>query len=124
MPSVFAQGSLPNASGPEVSGVSVIVCASVLTALRFAGLLNPLDAPHHLRADAISPFREGITLKRPSSSGTLVNVGLRKDVRVPQTIAPNVRVTVAIEDPELLNSKKGTRSCAWVSDVLTSESGL
>jgi predicted SPOUT superfamily RNA methylase MTH1 len=28
--------------------------------LQFAGLLNPLDSPHHLRADEEGEFREGI----------------------------------------------------------------
>lgn len=34
--------------------------------LRLAGLLPPLDCPHHLRRDDISPFREGATV--PSST--------------------------------------------------------
>jgi predicted SPOUT superfamily RNA methylase MTH1 len=33
--------------------------------LQFAGLLPPLDAPHHLRQLDMSPFREGITLEKP-----------------------------------------------------------
>ena len=48
--------------------------------LQYAGLLNPLDAPHHLRANEVSRFREGLTLNRPvkCGSGSFVNVGLKK----------------------------------------------
>ena len=44
------------------------------------GLLNPLDAPHHLRQDEMSEFREGIVLDRPvkSGCGSFVNAGLKK----------------------------------------------
>ena len=44
------------------------------------GLLNPLDAPHHLRQDEVSEYREGIVLDRPvkSGCGSFVNAGLKK----------------------------------------------
>jgi len=32
--------------------------------LKFVGLLNPLDAPHHLRKDEVSLYREGVVLKK------------------------------------------------------------
>ena len=35
--------------------------------LKYAGLLNPLDSPHHLRATEFSQYREGIVLDRPAS---------------------------------------------------------
>ncbi|MQL72414.1 hypothetical protein Taro_004754 [Colocasia esculenta] len=66
--------------------------------LRFVGLLPPLDAPHHVRKHEWSPFREGVTLEeRPlHSSGTLVNVGLSKNVMVEQILEPGVRVTISM----------------------------
>ncbi|CAA7400040.1 unnamed protein product [Spirodela intermedia] len=66
--------------------------------LRFVGLLPPLDAPHHVRKHEWSAFREGITLEeRPLDfSGTLVNVGLSKNVMVEEILEPGVRVTVAM----------------------------
>ena len=56
--------------------------------LQFAGLLAPIDAPHHVRAEDRSPYREGVVLekKHPKSSnngrigfggGSLVNCGIR-----------------------------------------------
>lgn len=45
-----------------------------------AGLLNPLDSPHHMRMDDESEYREGIVLDRPTKQGqgSLVNCGMRK----------------------------------------------
>ena len=37
--------------------------------LQFAGLLNPLDAPHHLRQQDVSLFREGVVTNKPIKSG-------------------------------------------------------
>jgi hypothetical protein len=37
--------------------------------LKFAGLLNPLDTPHHPRARDQPPFREGVVVQRPCSDG-------------------------------------------------------
>ena len=49
-------------------------------ALRFAGLMNPLDAGHHLRANEWNEYREGCVVKRPvkENKGSWVNVGLFK----------------------------------------------
>ncbi|XVE81560.1 hypothetical protein DITRI_Ditri15bG0074600 [Diplodiscus trichospermus] len=62
------------------------------------GLLPPLDAPHHLRKHEWSPYREGITLKERATSyvGTMVDVGLDKNILVDQVLEPGVRVTVAM----------------------------
>uniref|UniRef100_A0A8C7E605 SPOUT domain containing methyltransferase 1 n=1 Tax=Naja naja TaxID=35670 RepID=A0A8C7E605_NAJNA len=48
--------------------------------LQFAGLLNPLDSPHHVRMDEESEYREGVVLARPSKPGrgSFVNCGMRK----------------------------------------------
>ncbi|XP_030876951.1 putative methyltransferase C9orf114 homolog isoform X2 [Leptonychotes weddellii] len=48
--------------------------------LQFAGLLNPLDSPHHMRQDEESEFREGIVVDRPTrpGHGSFVNCGMKK----------------------------------------------
>ncbi|WOK96815.1 methyltransferase isoform X1 [Canna indica] len=68
--------------------------------LKFVGLLPPLDAPHHLRKHEWCPFREGVTLDAnpTSSEGTLVDVGLNKNVLVEEVLEPGKRVTVAMGD--------------------------
>ncbi|KAB2095269.1 hypothetical protein ES319_A01G024700v1 [Gossypium barbadense] len=62
------------------------------------GMLPPLDAPHHLRKHEWAPYREGVTLeeKPTSSMGTVVDVGLDKNVVVDQALEPGKRVTVAM----------------------------
>jgi hypothetical protein len=46
--------------------------------LQFAGLLPPMDAPHHVRADDQVPFREGVVLETIGPNGnSLVNCGIR-----------------------------------------------
>ncbi|GAB5031411.1 nucleic acid-ob-fold-like protein [Nannochloropsis oceanica] len=64
--------------------------------LRFAGLLNPLDAPHHPRAHEQMVYREGVTVDTPASisGGSLVNVGLRNYIHLDRRLKPGVRVTV------------------------------
>lgn len=37
--------------------------------LKYCGLLNPLDAPHHLRQSNEFMFREGVVTERPHKSG-------------------------------------------------------
>ncbi|GER25098.1 hypothetical protein STAS_00667 [Striga asiatica] len=71
--------------------------------LRFVGLLPPLDAPHHLRKHEWASYREGsiltlhcITLEKvdQGSVGTLVDVGLSKNVIIDQVLERGRRVTV------------------------------
>ncbi|CAF4814918.1 unnamed protein product [Pieris macdunnoughi] len=64
--------------------------------LEFAGLLNPLDAPHHLRMSNDFKFREGITMNKKvkPGKGSQVNVGLLKDVSTDKLLNPGIRVTV------------------------------
>lgn len=48
--------------------------------LQFAGLLAPIDAPHHVRAEDRSPYREAVVLESKNSksmNGSLVNCGIR-----------------------------------------------
>ena len=48
--------------------------------LKFAGLLNPLDCPHHMRAYEQYPFREGVIVKRPTKKGkgSFADCGINK----------------------------------------------
>jgi|EP00945_MAST-04E_sp_MAST-4E-sp1_P006746 methyltransferase len=64
--------------------------------LQFAGLLNPLDAPHHMRADEIRPYREGVVVDALPNDrvGSLVHVGTRQYVQIPKRLKPGTRVTV------------------------------
>lgn len=73
--------------------------------LRFAGRLPPLDAPHHARAHEWPLYREGCVVnvgesgeegKGKQTEGSLVNVGLQKEVRVRQKLDVGNRVTVAM----------------------------
>ncbi|XP_065060219.1 putative methyltransferase C9orf114 [Rhopilema esculentum] len=70
--------------------------------LNYAGLLNPLDSPHHMRVDDELPYREGVVLDRPvkNGEGSFVNIGLRKEVKVDKHLQPGIRVTVKIESSE------------------------
>ena len=46
--------------------------------LQFAGLLAPIDAPHHVRAEDRSKYREGVVMKKKSPNGNFfVNCGIR-----------------------------------------------
>ncbi|KAM9324322.1 uncharacterized protein PAF06_000347 [Gastrophryne carolinensis] len=72
--------------------------------LQFAGLLNPLDSPHHMRIDEESDYREGVVLDRPSKpgKGSFVNCGMRKEVQIDKQLQAGLRVTVQLleDNPE------------------------
>ncbi|GFG37518.1 hypothetical protein Cfor_09579 [Coptotermes formosanus] len=74
--------------------------------LQYAGLLNPLDAPHHLRQNDEFAFREGITTNLPTKAGrgSVVNCGLLKDIIVDKILTPGIRVTV-----KLLPRREGSK---------------
>lgn len=68
--------------------------------LQFAGLLHPLDAPHHVRAGERSKYREGVVLDKVSASSgmSLVNVGIMKTpVEINMTLTPGIRCTVELD---------------------------
>jgi predicted SPOUT superfamily RNA methylase MTH1 len=44
--------------------------------LRYAGMLPPLDAPHHLRASEWGPYREGVVRRSDTQNGSCIDVGL------------------------------------------------
>ncbi len=50
--------------------------------LRLAGLLPPVDAPHHMRVMEWKPYREGVVLRADPRTGSYVDVGLYDTVRV------------------------------------------
>ena len=67
--------------------------------LQFTGLLSPIDAPHHVRADDRSKYREGVVLDRKGpSGGSLVNCGIRnRPVEIDRVLAPGIRCTVKLD---------------------------
>ncbi|KAF7655239.1 hypothetical protein LDENG_00058940 [Lucifuga dentata] len=75
--------------------------------LQYAGLLNPLDSPHHMRIDEESDYREGVVLDRPTKEGkgSLVNCGMRKDVRIDKQLQSGLRVTVKLNKTQSQESK-------------------
>ncbi|XP_047425501.1 putative methyltransferase C9orf114 homolog isoform X2 [Mugil cephalus] len=75
--------------------------------LQYAGLLNPLDSPHHMRMDEESEYREGIVLDRPTKQekGSLVNCGMRKEVRIDKQLQSGLRVTVHLSSTQKPDSK-------------------
>ncbi|XP_075870031.1 putative methyltransferase C9orf114 homolog [Nelusetta ayraudi] len=75
--------------------------------LQYAGLLNPLDSPHHMRIDDESEYREGIVLDRPSKQGkgSLVNCGMRKEVRIDKQLQSGLRVTVQLNETQKQENK-------------------
>ena len=85
--------------------------------LKLAGLLNPLDAPHHMRQHEECRFREGVTLDkapgtRPGGTGvgSFVDVGLKHPVLIDHVLRPGVRVTVRIDTYDRKSRKCEPRS--------------
>jgi len=67
--------------------------------LQYAGVLNPTDMPHHLRAGEDSIYREGVVSDRPAKEGhCFVNIGLKGDCMIKRSIKPGMRVTVRLSD--------------------------
>ncbi|KAH8345460.1 hypothetical protein KR084_001726, partial [Drosophila pseudotakahashii] len=74
--------------------------------LKYSGLLNPLDTPHHLRQQSKFRYREGVICDKKAKEGhSYANVGLLNDVLVDKAIEPGVRVTVKME-PQSEGSRK------------------
>mmetsp|Transcript_13428 Transcript_13428/g.31614 ORF Transcript_13428/g.31614 Transcript_13428/m.31614 type:complete len:500 (+) Transcript_13428:163-1662(+) len=67
--------------------------------LQVAGLLAPVDAPHHVRAEDRSKYREGVVMKKYSPSGnSFVNCGIRnRPVEIDRKLTPGIRCTVRID---------------------------
>ena len=117
--------------------------------LKYAGVISPLDIPHHLRKDEVLPyryafkkahlqgyehnngskdllvcfcheFREGVVSNRPhkEGKGSYIYIGLEKDVRVDKVLPENTRVTVKLDNPDIVLAKKGKLRGTLVSPNL------
>ncbi|CAG7719894.1 unnamed protein product [Allacma fusca] len=88
--------------------------------LQFAGVISPLDVPHHLRKHEILPYREGVVSNRPlrDGKGSYIFIGLEKDARVDKILPENTRVTVKLDKPELMLTVKGKLTGRLVSPSL------
>lgn len=77
--------------------------------LKYAGIIHPLEAQHHLRTGQIDcPYREGITTthgqvesKGEQKDVTEVNIGLSQPVVVDGAIDLDTRVTVKVDPHDL-----------------------
>ncbi|CRH03827.1 RNA methyltransferase, putative [Plasmodium relictum] len=79
--------------------------------LKNSGIMNPVDAPHHLRSDEWLPFREGVVIKK-ESKGIIVDVGLFSNVFIKDEnyIDTGTRVTVLLNsDSFQLFQKKNSK---------------
>ncbi|KAG0323990.1 hypothetical protein BGZ99_002298 [Dissophora globulifera] len=68
--------------------------------LKFAGLLNPLDPPHHVHLDDRSLYREGVVVRARDQNYSIVNCGMRKEVLIDRLVPTGSRVTVRIHGAE------------------------
>eukprot|EP00970_Alexandrium_tamarense_P020182 scaffold14940_cov200-Alexandrium_tamarense.AAC.2 len=92
--------------------------------LQFAGLLPPLDAPHHLRRGDFAAFREGVVVERKSGDGgkggdedggSFVDCGVpNRLVQIDRDITPGIRCTVKLDTKSYL-TKKGVMEGKVVS---------
>ena len=79
--------------------------------LRFSGLLNPVMAPHHPSKYEKCKWREGVAVGPSTGSGaqgTLVNVGLNRDILVPQQVKEGARLTVRMRNPKKSGPNEGS----------------
>ncbi|XP_050449584.1 putative methyltransferase C9orf114 homolog isoform X1 [Cataglyphis hispanica] len=92
--------------------------------LQYAGVLNPLDAPHHLRQSDESLYREGIVTNKPIKigKGSQVNVGLLNEIHVDKVLMPGLRVTVKI--PEGQPNPKKLKGIIVPPNVPRTETGI
>ncbi|KAI9499244.1 putative RNA methyltransferase-domain-containing protein [Zychaea mexicana] len=77
--------------------------------LKFAGLLPPLETPHHPNLQQAMRYREGVTLNK-EGTGTLVDIGMYRRARLEKLIQPGVRVTVELPEPlAAADTRKGQK---------------
>lgn len=74
--------------------------------LKYCGLLNPLDAPHHLRQSNEFQYREGVVMDIPSKGGSFVNIGLLNNALLEEKLEPGIRVTCKLRPQQDIKSKK------------------
>jgi len=70
--------------------------------------MNTLDTPHHLRINEYCRYREGVIVKRPTKAGqgSWANIGLPKDCQVDLLLEEGTRVTVKLDQDELVQGNK------------------
>ncbi|KAL7458206.1 hypothetical protein ACHAWC_009750 [Mediolabrus comicus] len=85
--------------------------------LQFAGLLPPLDAPHHLRRGDVASFREGVVVdKDGGEDGSFVDCGVpNRLVQIDRVLKPGIRCTVQLDPNSYASSKKGAMKGIVVS---------
>mmetsp|Transcript_21100 Transcript_21100/g.31267 ORF Transcript_21100/g.31267 Transcript_21100/m.31267 type:complete len:433 (+) Transcript_21100:52-1350(+) len=85
--------------------------------LQFAGLLPPLDAPHHLRRGDVASFREGVVVdKDAGEDGSYVDCGVPNTlVQIDRVLSPGLRCTVQLDPKSYATSKKGSMKGVVVS---------
>eukprot|EP00347_Sterkiella_histriomuscorum_P015809 403355602 len=77
------------------------------SALRYTGLTNPLEGPHHLKITEWCAYREGVVINRPTAhgKGSWVNIGLPKDCQVDIQLEEGTRVTVKLNEKNFDNTR-------------------
>ncbi|PRW60255.1 methyltransferase C9orf114 [Chlorella sorokiniana] len=75
--------------------------------LKYAGVLPPLDAPHHLRSTEWGPYREGVVKRSAVGQGSWLDVGLDRDAHIPQAAKQGVRLTLAMGDQPAVVTLQG-----------------
>lgn len=70
--------------------------------LNNVGLMNPIEALHHFKADDKTQFRDGVAVERPTKNGagSWVDIGLKQQARMDHLVLPLTRVTLRIKNFE------------------------
>ncbi|EJD75089.1 deoxyribose-phosphate aldolase [Loa loa] len=95
--------------------------------LRYAGILNPLDCPHHLRASDLSvPYREGVVLDKPvkAGRGPICNIGLYKEVQINEEVVLQAGTRVTVKVLDIYSERKRYHGCLVNSQQIKRETGL
>ena len=73
-------------------------------ALKYAGLVNPLEGDHHLKVSEWCKYREGVIIRRPvkENRGSWADIGLNKNCQVNLMLQENTRVTVKLNENEFI----------------------
>ncbi|KAG0283070.1 hypothetical protein BGZ96_012556 [Linnemannia gamsii] len=93
--------------------------------LKFAGLLNPLDPPHHVHLDDRSLYREGVVVRPRDKQYSIVNCGMRKEVLIDRLVPTGSRVTVRIHGAEKDDrNKKMDKNAKTLAAIAAMEASL
>ncbi|KAF9173705.1 hypothetical protein BGX21_010618 [Mortierella sp. AD011] len=91
--------------------------------LKFAGLLNPLDPPHHVHLDDRSLYREGVVVRARDQNYSIVNCGMRKEVLIDRLVPTGSRVTVRIHGADK-DKKKLDKNSKTLAAIAAMEASL